>query len=454
MTGRKLHRQLLPPCVFLLVLALASIIYDNAIVNTRPKRKTSVSSSLPILQVSNEDLQRESRPRFVLHIGPHKTGTSSLQCQLNTLKSFLGQNSTVDYIGRIYGDCLPKEDVRTFRNSIVDTRRLVSCLDRHEIDGYRCNETKDWNHFVQILLRLAEKHQSVILSDEAFARLRVSPSNMKLLHSTLTSVFDVRLIVVYRRFWEWILSIHNEDFKPLARRHRYSVWPDQGGLPLQTFPDFYRRLRNSSSLNSEGIPVDTRYFFTAYRQGKHPAEYLRDLFREHFDDIIMLNVHDELYDSLLELFLNKSFPEYTFPFEDIGRILQSQPESAKKNPSINLNFDIMAVAAYEKGLISHPSAYSRRQVSDLVKKRWHELYEGKEPDSCMTCLSNAEEIELFEYSARLDERILAGSPSAKEKETVWHPIESTPTPNLRFCNVNTGVLLDDPSWKAFFRSLN
>ena len=47
---------------------------------------------------------------FVLHIGPHKTATSAIQCDLTRYRKELYESASVAYLGQIYGHCLKSED--------------------------------------------------------------------------------------------------------------------------------------------------------------------------------------------------------------------------------------------------------------------------------------------------------------------------------------------------------
>ena len=73
---------------------------------------------------SNNDTT--SRPILILHIGPHKTGTSSLQCDLSHYQNELYKNESVVYLGRIYSKCINRKH-RLIGS--INTRALINdCL--------------------------------------------------------------------------------------------------------------------------------------------------------------------------------------------------------------------------------------------------------------------------------------------------------------------------------------
>ena len=49
-----------------------------------------------------------TEPMFVLHIGPHKTATSVIQCDLTRYRKELYETASVAYVGRIYSHCLKR----------------------------------------------------------------------------------------------------------------------------------------------------------------------------------------------------------------------------------------------------------------------------------------------------------------------------------------------------------
>ena len=65
----------------------------------------TITKSRPTIATNtlvNRNNDTTSHPKLVLHIGPHKTGTSSLQCDLSHYQNDLYKNASVVYLGRIY----------------------------------------------------------------------------------------------------------------------------------------------------------------------------------------------------------------------------------------------------------------------------------------------------------------------------------------------------------------
>ena len=82
-----------------------------------------------------------SHPKLVLHIGPHKTGTSSLQCDLSHYQNDLYKNASVVYLGRIYSKCINRKHRRLIGS--INTRALINdCLSSKS--STNCTESKVW----------------------------------------------------------------------------------------------------------------------------------------------------------------------------------------------------------------------------------------------------------------------------------------------------------------------
>lgn len=136
------------------------------------------------------------------------------------------------------------------------------------------------------------------------------------------------IVVVYRRYFEWLLSMYNRSF-----RRKMIVRPKDGGIHVPSFPSYYRAKQNSDHRG--------RYYQSvAERNQVHPAEYLRDVFSKHFDDVLILNMYQKG-----SFFTN--FFEAVMP--DIKDVMQKQKQEGRSpgemNPSQDMNGGLLAVAA-------------------------------------------------------------------------------------------------------------
>ena len=415
----KIHgnTELKPPILWTSSSAVAEHVRSNA--------------TLPLL---NEEVDGEDgRPLVVLHIGPHKTASSTIQCEFTHHYEVLYKEASFAYIGRQYPECQQKRSTRTRYQ--VDTRQLVSCLNRHDADNRPCDKRSEWKDFETLLEALARKKKNVIISDEVFARMTTSSESMELLKETLSRRFRVKVVVVYRRYYEWLFSMYNEKYKPLGRRSRYQEWPgSHHGIEMRTFVDYYRR-----SLQYEGFGG---YQLKAEKANLHPAEWLRQLWTLYFSHVVIFNMH-QAGETLVTNFMHQVLPGT----EDAIKYIRQHKAPYKVNPSVCLDYDILGVAAYRQGLVR--KKLKRRQVSFAVEKlfKTFQTKHNKTISLPMVCLLQNEKDTLLNRSLALERTVLH---DIGDKEQ--HTLAFAEARN-KFCNVDTKEVLANKAWQKFFSSL-
>jgi hypothetical protein len=394
--------------------------------------KVPSNATFSVLSANEKGTDHDrGRPQLVLHIGPHKTATSTIQCDFTFHSEYLDRTAAFVYIGRRYAECRPQGRSSKYQ---VDTRQLISCLDRHDVIKRPCDKRTEWQQLETLLTSLAKKKKNVVISDEAFSRMKTSTENMKLLEETLSKHFSVQVVVVYRRYYEWLLSMYNEKYKPLFRRRRYQQWPDNHGVEIRPFVDYYRR-----ALHNQGFGG---YQLKAEKANFHPAEWLRQLWQPFFSNTIVFNMHDE-EGRLMTNFIKKVFPSTV----DASKYMQQHQAPAMTNPSLNLNHDMLAVAAYQKGLVRRK--LKRRQVAFAVEGLYKQ-FQSKHNSTItvpMVCLTQSEQESLLNRSLALERTVFGVDGNKKQHELEFAEARH------HFCNVDTKKVVANKAWQKFFSSL-
>jgi len=392
-----------------------------------------VKSTAPSVQ--NTATKPDRRPWLLVHIGPHKTGTSTIQCELSFLKEYLRNRSSTEYIGRVYRSCL--SDPTAHVSNTIDTRSLVRCLDQHS-DSSPCSDREEWIEFARLLEKLAANQTNVIMSDEAISRAKLTDSNLRLFNATVSEHFRVKLVVVYRRYWEWLLSMHNEKYKPRSYRKRFRIWPDeQGGESMESFPVYYRRL-----LQWQGFGG---YQMAAERQDVHAAYYLKEQFRRHFDDVRIFNMHQQT-GTLLDNFVQTIVPDLQGAYAK-----RTSHRDTHHNPSANLDYDLLATAARKRGLLRY--SLQRRHVTHAVAGILGSFSYSNQTTTTiggavpLECLTDTERATLLNRSLALERHMFP-----KDADD-WVEPHQAAFAEANFCNVDTDQALADPVWQQFFQSL-
>ena len=142
-----------------------------------------------------------ARPRCILHVGPHKTGSTTLQVMLYTLASTL-QKDNWHQPSRlpcppIESPCFPQS-----RFPHKNQANLAFFLQKHTPN----TAEPVWRAFERWVQAAAAKGENIVLSSEEFDRFTV---NISLLARVLAP-FSVTVVIGYRPFFEWVFSIYRQ----------------------------------------------------------------------------------------------------------------------------------------------------------------------------------------------------------------------------------------------------
>lgn len=420
-----------------------------------------------------------SHPTLVLHVGPHKTATSTIQCSLTRYQEKLLKETDVTYLGRYHHHCKMKDENEKVKDTLqlrlslfgeFDFRRLVdACYDTKSLSS--CEKSVGWKQLKEQLKYFSDRNKSVVLSDEALSREEVSFEEVQHSHRMLYKLFNkyfpgrVRVVMVYRRYFEWVVSRWNDVKKPYLNyipptfrnpyKEKFKKWPSKGGKTVMTFPDYVRA----------GLPKDE-----TWKNKLHPVEYLTSKWSNHSSQILLLNMHDmmnkkkknfdggirgsgeEEKESIVTSFLREIFPPLVG--DTLSKAAHEDSGSADQpNQSWNVDFDRIAVAAHENGLIGNETNTStpRYKVTELTKKylltKLNTTY-NRLPKVCaeetllQDILNRTLEFEHRIYPDRWSEEV-----SREIESAFWKASQSG-----KFCNVDTSKLMEDEVVKEFFKT--
>jgi hypothetical protein len=236
-------------------------------------------------------MKTTTKPRLVIHIGPPKTGSTSLQADLTAMQDFLRKDGFV-YLGRLYKPYRNPKNGKIVINRRPDSPALTTLRnmfstgnDDFQIETNRKDCIFDFRTFLintfmlpvldsnvnnRSLQDSSRRQQdtgyvshnlgrngaplNILISDEALMKLWNVQDNEDVteiwteLYESLTEVWDVTIVATYRRFFEWLPSAKAQRDKPTLERRR-SAWvtSNSGGEALQPiFPSAFDM--NGSSL--------------------------------------------------------------------------------------------------------------------------------------------------------------------------------------------------------------
>ena len=424
--------------------------YDSHKVSEFPKESLSIAvngTTNTTLSGGGSNNNNNSLPLLVLHIGPHKTATSTIQCELTHFRGSLHEEAQWTYLGRQYRECKRPHDSADPRYSI-DTRRLIACLDHHSTTS-PCDERPEWIKFEQTLAALAGESRNAVISDEAFSRMKVNDRNMELLQGTLNRYFSVKVVIVYRHYFSWLLSQYNEHYKPLPNRKFYHLWSDEGGHYIKPFVDYYtrheRERRNQG--NYQHAAAKGNYQLAADASNLHPAAYLKKWWSNYYSYVIVVNMHEP--GDVATNFVRQALSSVAYTVFRHQRNELKPPR--RPNPSWNLDFDMLAVEARSRGLIKRSERIHRRSVAKYIEK----TFEKATIDHTAlprVCLNETQLTEFLNRTLFLERTIFLERSQASLQQ---HEADfADAAKNFKFCNLETEELLARDDVQTIFEPLN
>jgi len=158
-----------------------------------------------------------SRSTLILHVGPGKMGTTYLQCTLQrkSVENYLEQDGYL-FIGKVASNCgLPTEETPASRISYFEGN-----------DFFNKNKTSLAPHFVDQLSEWKSRggRHAIIVSEH----LSTVPSERLRLFYELKG-WDIRVVVGYRQYFEYLSSRYSQDFRPKPDNEWARLWPGEKG---------------------------------------------------------------------------------------------------------------------------------------------------------------------------------------------------------------------------------
>jgi len=203
---------------------------------------------------SNNTASNETpyQPRLIIHIGPSKTGTTTIQMESIKLQNdgILGQDGFI-YWGRYQKVTMYKQ------KSMMGLATLFDGAAWREYQKKKKKSSKKIDELKELLDHLKRNHKSIIISDEALSYKQSYDHTFlqKNYFENLSEILDgwnVTVVGGYRRLAEWMLSAVKERHAKIAiygdvitaaaknkNKNKRGVsttsmlWPNEGGIGLR-----------------------------------------------------------------------------------------------------------------------------------------------------------------------------------------------------------------------------
>jgi hypothetical protein len=258
----------------------------------------------------------------ILHVGPHKTGTTTLQA---LMYDSLGKELVRD------GYLMPPDIPGRFPG-----RKSMANL------AFRLQESADIILTNDETYKAFERYLSqntstgILISSEEFDRAAVNISALK---SALEPKYHVRVVVVYRRFFEWVASYYAELYKWSKTKYDFPSFVEWLRRQEMQSPNYKHELQASN--------VVARY-------------------QTYFEDVQILNYHDKK--SLEESFFCDALRNKK---GQACRKVKASKSTQMNQRRSNLDSTRLLIAAKKEGLIrSDPTKPRITQVQEFLDKQY------------------------------------------------------------------------------------
>ena len=290
------------------------------------------------------------------------------------------------------------------------------------------------------LKRFAGHGKNVILSDEVFSLRAIEKDPLKapiiesmfLFLVDMLESWDVQVVTVYRRYYEWSMSVYNHLNKHTKSRKLGKKWPGKEGGREVIYPVHWFEANG----NFKG-------------QSFYP--YTNDAKFKDFFPVTVLNIHGEI--DVSEQFICHALDNANHACRSIRSTTSYTEEASTRNPSVSLNYDMLAIEAHRLKLLK--DGLQREKVGN-VARYFHENITRRENDDFdfMTCIPRHLLDNILNKSIDRERENFPDLLGSKMSENRLKNDFEEFVKSGRFCNVDTKQLIKkDLKWHSFFTSL-
>ena len=372
--------------------------------------KDTETRNKQILPSKTKTTTKDSRPRLIIHVGPAKTGTTTLQTSFTYLKDSLRRDN-LDYQGRFYR---PFVDAK---GNYILNRTSSSLLEGFRALRYCSDKRKCVLEVKEILQRHRGYPRNILLSDETFDSWKAE--DYELLREILSEEWQVEVLVVYRRYYEWLLSKKYQFERLDYTNPRKTRWPRGKGGPRPVFPDWIEK------------DIPSPAFVARQVNGTFP--------------LLWANLHSKdgvVGDTVCNALAAEKACAKTL---DLSKGRDNVVMNKAKDGTDLRYYDSIAVGA--KDMINI-SAFSRPYIRKAVQS-FHEKGKSLTLQTLpILCPSENELQQLLAISLQMERDVYPNiSPPAYQQHVDGFQARAS---DQSFCWVDVGMVLADPDWRLLF----
>jgi len=389
---------------------------------------TDTDTDTSTIAVAAAEAGGTKTPMLILHVGPSKTGTSSIQCTLQTTP--LLKKSNYEYIAKFAGGCAPNKHPLQNENLEKEYRTLFNMIFKKA----RYASIKFKNRMIQLN---AKNHSAIISAEEFSALHRLDEETWENVRNAISPYTGrTKVIVTYRHFHELLLSNFYERIV-VSHRKKWN-WKRPAAISFSSW--WSKEMNNTSAwkkeIGSSGIIAS---------------------FEKHLYNVTILNFHvDKSDDKNKKEESNDLVTRFICSLPDAAATCNAYKEELSANDGKTTvsyasltdyaEHDRIAKEAYTRGLISRE--VSRFTAVDAIESRLQSM--GKRyTDLPLNCCSEEIMDQLHSMSMEEGKAVLKAEFDEKALETSFEAYKT----KKKYCTVNADALLEDSVWVDFFKNL-
>ena len=372
---------------------------------------------------------KQRTPVLYLHVGPHKTASSTIQTILTKLKNQLSKDS-ITFKGRYENQYFQKPITC---QQLRYTRLRWSCLSSvfRQLDKAQ----RRGNDFV-----FSDEYLGTELSvTKGTSTFDLARTNLDEL-GTLSKDWDVRIIMGYRPWFEFVVSRHNQYFKPSFQKMSMAFWPGEGGYVAPPLVDPSWTGRELSLNWTLAVNATDKYGKLRKFDIDNTILGTFETFSAYFDKVVVLDIHQ---DGFLETLLCSVMENADKACSAYKRM----EKTSHANEAMPFAYDQIACAAFQSKRF-WLEGLTRKYVRHMVKHYHEDVRNHTLVDFPLVCPSKEYVEGLYATSLDIERKIFPNRTNHTWLEESFAKLLS----GKKLCHVNTTAVLADEGWIALFQN--
>ena len=444
----------LPAAVALLLVLLVLQQLISAYLLLPPSQSSLLNYAIPESEGIASSLHAECQTRrptswAVIHMGVHKTGSSSIQNDSGNYWHQLREDG-FEMPWTLYEE-LTSKDEREAEQKLNNGEVLKN----NQVNFATCfmsptNPIKERFPCMQDLLLkgllVAERGYNLLVSAETFATIH--ENGIHDLRAYLKSWDQVLVVVFYRRFFSWVSSLHNQMMK-------YRKWNDTNiwDCSIRHFLS-YALKDPAEDIGSSRNEWSCEPLFRDILLDGYTVDLVERL-QPHFLNITVLNFHDDTKGGPPENFFCNALPTVS---RHTCKAIQNQSSPTAVNTAVSLDYSDIAYGAWKAGLVKIDSEQNLNQLTRRVG--WYNEVRLNQTaiDFPRVCPTADELQKLWSKSLNYEKRLFPELYQNRTDSHVSSPFLGETAmkddfkihSRFKLCAVDVDAVLSERQWQQFF----